>query len=341
MTISSTDAASPESGKKSPPVPIRPSTRRSAHDQAFRGLVRTAGFMTFVILFLIGLFLFLRALPAYQYMGWHFFTTTEFVTNRSKNLAPKFGVAAALYGSVVVAVIAVIIAVPISVGAALFINEYAPRSLFGFIPFKSFLTSMVDLMASVPSIIYGLWGFFILQPHMAGISKWLSVHLSFIPIFRVPKGTVVFTSSYLIAGTLVGIMIMPIVTSITREIFSLTPIGEREGAMALGATRARVVRDVILPFAKGGMIGAVMLGLGRALGEAVAVSIVLSLVFGVSNEILHSGGLTIAALIAARFGAGGKYGISALLACGFVLFVFTLIVNLVASTIVSRSRVGR
>jgi phosphate transport system permease protein len=202
---------------------------------------------------------------------------------------------------------------------------------------KSFLISTIDLMAAVPSIIYGLWGFYVLQPFIAPISKWLSVHMKFIPIFRVTPGTSVFTGSYLIAGVLVAIMIMPIVTSISREIFSLTPTGEREGAMALGATRARVIGDVVLPFAKGGMVGAVMLGLGRALGEAIAVEVILSITFGTSIQ-LNSSGVTIAALIANRFGAGGTYGFSSLLACGFVLFVFTLIVNLIASTIVSRSR---
>jgi phosphate transport system permease protein len=318
------------------PTPIRLNTRRSTEDRAFRGLTMAAGYFSFLVLFLIGLFLLLRSLPAFRYMGLKFFTTTGFVTNGAH---PQFGVLSALYGSVVVAVVAVLIAVPVSVGAALFINEYAPRTFLGFFPLKSFLTSMVDLMAAVPSVIYGLWGFFVLQPHMIGISKWLSDHLGFFPPFRVPKGTVVFTSSYMIAGTLVAIMIMPIIASITREIFSLTPVGEREGAMALGATRARVVGDVVLPFSKGGMVGAIMLGLGRALGEAVAVSIILSLTNGVSLQVLHSGGNSIAALIAARFGSGGtKLGLQALLACGLVLFVFTLIINLIASAIVSRTR---
>jgi phosphate transport system permease protein len=217
------------------------------------------------------------------------------------------------------------------------VNEYAPRSVLGIVPLQSFLISMVDLMAAVPSIIYGLWGFFVLQPFLAPIAKWLSVHAAFIPFFRATKGTTVFTGSYLIAGALVAVMIMPIVTSISREIFSLTPSGEREGALALGATRARVIGDVVLPFAKGGLVGAIMLGLGRALGEAVAVNIILSIIFGTSIQ-LNSGGISIAALIAARFGSGGKYGLSALLACGFVLFVFTLAINLIASIIVSRSR---
>jgi phosphate transport system permease protein len=320
-------------------VPMKTVTRRSGLDRLFRYSVKSTAFITFAILFLIGLFLFLRALPAFRYMGFAFFTTTEFTTNSTRHMPAHFGVLAALYGSVVIALVAVVIAVPVSIAAGLFVNEYAPRSVLGVFPLKSFLISLVDLMAAVPSIIYGLWGFFVLQPFMANISKWLSVHMAFVPIFRATPGTTVFTGSYFIAGTLVAIMIMPIVTSICREIFSLTPIGEREGAMALGATRSRVIGSVVLPFAKGGMVGAIMLGLGRALGEAVAVSIILSVIFGTSIE-LNSGGISIAALIALRFGSGGTYGLSALLACGFVLFVFTLGINLIASIIVSRSRVG-
>jgi len=329
---------SPPPTRSGPPVPIRIRTKRNPLDRAFRGTVSFTGFLSFVVLALIGLFLLIKAWPALHYMGFRFFTTTGFDTNSVKGLPAKFGVAAALYGSIVVAVIAIVIAVPVSICAALFANEYAPRTLFGVVPLRSFLISTIDLMAAVPSIIYGLWGFYVLSPPLANISKWMSVHVGFVPFFHIPKGVAVFNNSYFIAGTLVGIMIMPIVTSITREMFSLTPQSEREGALALGATRARVIRDVVLPFAKGGMIGAVMLGMGRALGEAVAVSIILSLVFGVSLQVLHQGGLSIAALIAARFGSGGTYGVSALLACGLVLFFFTLIINTIASIIVSRSR---
>jgi len=340
LTALSPSLPSVPPGSQAGHVPMRLGTRRSGIDRAYRRVVWAAGAATFLVLFAIGLFLFIKAWPAFRYMGFSFFTTTEFQTRVTHSEKANFGVLAALYGSIVIAVIAVIVAVPVSFCTALFVNEYAPRSFFGLFPLRSFLISTIDLMAAVPSIIYGLWGFFVLSPPMANVSRFLSNHLSFVPFFRVPKGTIVFNNSYLIAGTLVAVMIMPIVTSITREMFSLTPQAEREGALALGATRARVIRDVIVPFAKGGMVGAVMLGLGRALGEAVAVSIILSLVFGVSIEVAHSGGLSIAALIASRFDSGGTYGTSALLACGLVLFVFTLIVNTIASIIVSRSRVG-
>jgi phosphate transport system permease protein len=317
------------------PVPIVVRSRRSSQDQVFRWVARAAGAGTFLVLVLIGIFLAVQAWPAFQKMGFAFFTTTGFQT---KGTHPRFGVEAALFGTVTIALIALVVAIPVSIATALFISEYAPRTLFGFIPLKGFLTSVIDLMAAVPSVVYGLWGLLALQPHMAGLARWMSVHLSFIPIFSVPKGETTFTSSAFIAGVLVGIMVMPIVTSISREIFSLTPLGEREGAMALGASRARVIRDVVLPFGKGGLVGAIMLGLGRALGEAIAVTFIISLVYVNNFHILAAGSNSIAALIAAHFDSGGKLGLHALLACGLVLFFFTLAVNLIASWIVNRSR---
>ena len=180
----------------------------------------------------------------------------------------------------------------------------------------------------MPSIIYGMWGFFVLQPHMTGLSTWLTSYLGFIPFFK--DSAVTNTSSLFICGVIVGIMCMPIITSLCREVFSLTPNGEREGAMSLGASRARVIRDVVFPFSKGGMIGSIMLGLGRALGEAIAVAVIISLAFPLQFHILAEGGNSIAALIATQWGSGGSLGTSALLAAGLVLFVLTLVINMVA-----------
>jgi len=173
---------------------------------------------------------------------------------------------------------------------------------------------------------------------MVGLARFLSVHLSFVPLFHATDSTPNFTTSQFIAGTILGLMVVPIVASISREVFSLTPIAEREAALALGASRATVIRRVVLPFGRGGVIGAIMLGLGRAMGEAIAVAIILSLVFTNPYHILQVGGTTIASLIAIRFGSGGTLGLPALLAAGFTLFVFTLIVNTAASFVVNRSR---
>lgn len=313
-------------------VPIKVAVRRSRADNVYRGIAWTAAASTFVILVLIGLFLFLRARPAFDHMGYWGFLTTKVWNPSGKH--PTFGVGSALVGTITLAIISLIIAVPVSIASALFINEYAPTKMLGFLPVKGFLTSLVDLMAAIPSVIYGLWGFFVLQTSMKGLARWLSDHLSFIPGLKVTTPN--YTSSFFIAGTLVGIMIMPIITALCREVFSLTPIGEREGAISMGASRARVIRDVVFPFSKGGMVGAIMLGLGRALGEAIAVSIIISLTFGFPTHILQPGGSSIPALIATKFGSGGALGAAGLLAAGLVLFFLTLIVNLVAANIVSR-----
>jgi phosphate transport system permease protein len=330
------DAAEPEA-LTTTQKPIKIAVRRSRADNVYRRVAWAAAVSTFIILVLIGVFLYLRARPAFDYMGYWGFLHTQ-VWNVSGS-HPSFGVGSALVGTIVLAIISLIIAVPVSIACALFINEYAPSKLFGFFPLKGLLTSMVDLMAAIPSVIYGLWGFFVLQTSMKGLSRWLSDHMSFIPGFKVTTPT--YTSSFFIAGTLVGIMIMPIITALCREVFSLTPLGEREGALAMGASRARVVKDVVFPFSKGGMVGAIMLGLGRALGEAIAVSIIISLTFGYPNHVLQPGGSSIPALIATKFGSGGALGAAGLLAAGLVLFFLTLIVNLIAANIVRRQEKKR
>jgi phosphate transport system permease protein len=300
-------------------------------DRAFRGVVRGAGFLTFVILALIGTFLLLKALPAFKQTGFSFFT--EKVWPPTFTTQSRFGILALLFGTVEIAVIALVLAVPVSIATALFIAEYAPPAL------RRPLTSLIDLLAAVPSLIYGLWGFFFLQPRMVGLSSWLNHHLGWIPIFKVDQQN--FTSSPFIAGTVVALMVVPIATSVMREVFSQAPPAEKEGAMALGGTRWGMIRTVVLPFGRGGMIGGSMLGLGRALGETIAVAIIISPTFGISTHILQSGANTIAANIALKFGESSGLALSALMATGLVLFAFTLVVNMVASLIVSRSRSGR
>jgi phosphate transport system permease protein len=316
-------------GPSAPARPIAVSPDRGRDDRFFRGGVRAVSFGTLVILFLIGAFLLFRGWPALHLRGLAFFTSSGF-PNLSRH--PVFGVLASLYGTVVVAVVALVVGVPVALTTALFLSEYAPPWS------KRTLIALVDLAAAIPSIIYGLWGVFELMPNEGGFTTWLSRHLSFIPLFKVQSGAA--NASLFIAGTVVGIMIVPIVASVSREVFSLTPPGEREGALALGASRAQMIRTVVLPFAKGGIIGAVMLGLGRALGETVAVVIILGESFAISPHILQHGGSTISALIAIHFGAGGALGYADLLMAGFVLFVLTMIVNLVASAVVNRSRSG-
>jgi phosphate transport system permease protein len=312
------------------PSPITVRNDRRTDDKVFRGTVRAAGYGSLVLLFFIGLFLLLRGWPALHLMGWRFFTTSGYPTAGKPH--PSFGVEASLYGSVVVAVVALAVGVPVAVTTSLFLSEYAPQWS------RRTLIAIVDLAAAVPSVIYGLWGFFELQPNIVGFSTWLSHHLAFIPIFKVVSPPL--TASLFIAGLVVGIMIVPIIASITREVFSLAPPGEREGALALGASRFQMIRSVVLPFGRGGMIGAIMLGLGRALGETIAVAIILGETFAISPHILQHGGTTIASLIAIHFPAGGPIGIADDLMCGFVLFLLTIVINLAASAIINRSRSG-
>jgi phosphate transport system permease protein len=282
-----------------------------------------------VLLFLIGLFLLIEGFPAFRVAGWSFFTSSGFST---VGKTTHFGVEASLYGTVVVAVIALAVGTPVAIATALFLSEYAPKKL------RPYLIAGVDLAAAIPSVIYGLWAIFELQPNVVGVTGWMARHLSWIPLFKVTTPKV--NASLFMAGLVVGIMIVPIVASISREVFSLTPPGEKEGALALGATKAAMIRRVVLPFGRGGMISATMLGLGRALGETIAVVIILGESFAISPHILQTGGSTVAQLIAVHFGQGGALGTHALLLAGLVLFVVTLAINLVASAIVSRSRSG-
>jgi phosphate transport system permease protein len=197
-------------------------------------------------------------------------------------------------------------------------------------------------------VVFGLWGFFFLQGHMIGIARWISTYFGWIPIFSVegsdpddPLSTAtVFTSSTFIAALVVAIMVAPFTTAVMREVFSQAPVGEREGAYALGATRWGMIRSVVIPFGKGGMIGGTMLGLGRALGETIVVAMIISPVFIIQPHILQNGTNSVAALIALRFGEATPFGASALMAAGLALFLITLVVNFAASSIVARTRSG-
>jgi phosphate transport system permease protein len=238
--------------------------------------------------------------------------------------------------------VAIIVAVPLSVGTALYISEFAPRQL------KRTLISLVDLMAAVPSVVYGLWGVFFLQSHVGGVARWISTYFGWIPVFDVPEAdprdplasASVYTTSTFIAGLVVALMVTPIATSVMREAFSQAPIGEREGAYALGATRWGMIRTVVLPFGRGGIIGGIMLGLGRALGETIAVYMILSFLFEIQPHILQSGGSSISALIALRHGEAGAFSTSALMAAGLALFMVTLVFNFSAGLVIARSRSG-
>ena len=312
-------------------------TLRDPADIAFRGVARAGGIIVLAIMSLVGVFLGFRAWQALSVSGFSFLIEQAWEPDSG-----KFGIAAVLFGTVLIALVAVIIAVPLALGTALYITEYAPRKI------RQFLIGLVDLMAAIPSVVYGLWGFFFLQGNITPISRWISSTFGWIPIFAVdgadpqdPLSSVtVYTSSTFIAGIVVAFMITPIVTSIMREVFAQAPLGEREGALALGSTRWGMIRSVVLPFGRGGMIGGTMLGLGRALGETIAVYMIISPVFVIQPHILQNGANSVSSLIALRYGEATEFGTSALMAAGLTLFAMTLVINFGASAVVARSRSG-
>lgn len=311
--------------------------RSGAGDHVFQWGLRLAGLIVLGIMTAIGLFLFYRGSDALGQAGLSFLTTESWEPS-----AGNFGIAAVLTGTVLIAGVAVLFAVPLATGVALYISEYAPRRI------RRLLVNLVDLMAAVPSIVYGLWGFHLLQVQLIPIVQWISATFGWLPLLGItgvdpndPLATeTVYKSSTFDAGVVVALMIMPIISSIMRESFSQAPIGEREGAYALGATKWGMIRTVVIPFGLGGMIGGTMLGLGRAMGETIAIYMIITMIFEIQPEILRSGASSVAALIAQQFGAAGPFELSALFAAGLALFALTLVINFSASAIIARTRSG-
>jgi phosphate ABC transporter permease protein PstC len=225
-------------------------------------------------------------------------------------------------------VIGLLLGAPVAIGVALFTTQYAPRKL------GKALGYLIDLLAAVPSVVYGLWGLLVLDNHMAGVSQLLHDVLGWIPIFAT-NGT--YGSSYFTAGVVLAIMLLPIVAAISREVYRQTPRENIEAAYALGATKWEMIRLSVLPYGRSGVTSAVVLGFGRALGETIAVALVLSTNYNFITHFLEPGGNTIAANIAIEFGDAGPVGRQALIASGLVLFVITLLVNYAARAITRRA----
>ena len=316
--------------------PITLRANRPRVDRLFRGTSITVAAVVLVIFGSIGAFLAYQSVPTLQRYGLSFLTRAQWDPELD-----KVGISSTLLGTFEVAAIALVVAFPLAIGTALFISEYAPGRL------KSLLVGMVDLMAAVPSVVFGVWGFFLLMPHAKFVSRWISQYFGWIPLFKVntdPNAAAWaqsrFVNSAFIAGLCVSLMVIPIATSVMRGVFSQAPVGERESAYALGATRWGMIRTVVLPFGRGGIIGGTMLGLGRALGETVAVLLIISLNFKINFHVLQNGTSTISALIANNFGESTKAQLAALLTAGLVLFIITLMVNTAAAVVITRSRSG-
>ena len=313
-------------------VPRAITVRVTPADRAFRALLRGGGIAVFVLIGLIGTFLIVKAWSTFRRVGWSFLTNQSWLVNSN-----HFGVGSILPNGIIIALIALVLAVPLAITAALFISEYAPVVL------KRWLVSLIDLMAAIPSIVYALWGIFFLQGQVIGFARWLSDHIGPVfPPFRIvgQASAIALSASPFLVGLVVALMVIPIITSICREVFSQAPQGEREAAYALGASRWAMIRTVVLPYGRGGMIGAIMLGFGRAMGETIVVSLIISPLYTVNWHVLQTGGMSIPGLIALKYSESTPEMISSLMAAGLVLFAFTLAVNAVAGVIISRARSG-
>lgn len=299
-------------------------------DKWFNRITLGSGVAVLVILTLVGLFLLIRSQDAISQTGlFTFLTRGEWRTDVQP---ARIGVLGLLTGTVLVAVTAVSIAVPFGVLAALFITEYSsPRS-------RRYLTALVDLFAAVPSLLYAIWGFLVLSPQIVPLSRWISRHFGWVPFLKTDDNASL-TGSIFIAGIVVSLMVLPIVASVVREVFAQTPPGEKEAALALGSTRWGMIKSVVLPFGRGGIIGGSMLGLGRALGETIAAALLLPQLATVTGKVLQNGGGTISGFIARRAGSD-DFTTSGLMAAGLVLFLATLATNMIASVVVARSRSG-
>jgi len=292
---------------------------RRPGDRIFQGLATGAGVLILVVLAGVAGFLLIKAWPA--------------ITADGADIPGGEGLASYIwplaFGTLVAATIAIIFAVPMAVCVALFISHFAPRRI------ANFLSYVVDLLAAIPSIIYGLWGIAVLGPASVGTLNWLERHLGFLPFFQGPASSTGRTM--LIAGLVLGVMILPIITAVTRSVFTQTPRRLQEGALALGATRWEMIRMTVLPFGRSAIISGSMLGLGRALGETMAVAILLSVSGGVTFNLIGSGNpSTIAAHIALDFPESSGLDVNALIAAGLVLFGVTLVINMAARAIINR-----
>jgi len=326
---SSTTGASPPQIGDTPDMSTKPAqtsalkgTRRWG-DSIFYSIALAAGATIIGAIALMGLFLLIRAVPSLAADNANFITSSEFVTTDENNL--RFGIADLFRVTVLSSIFALAIAVPIAIGIATFLTNYVPRR------FARPFAILVDLLAAVPSIVFGLWGIFVLAPKLEPIQRFLNENLNWVFLFGDGNVSLAGGGTIFTAGVVLAVMILPIITSVSREVFTLTPKGHVEAAQALGATKWEVIRMTVYPYGRSGMIAGSMLALGRALGETVAVLIILRTAAKAGHWSLFDGGYTFASKIAsaaAEFSAPLPTG--AYIAAGFVLFALTFVVNAVA-----------
>jgi len=304
---------------------VRRGPRRG--DDGFRYLALAAGLLVLAILALIAWSTTKEALPAFRQEGLGFLTSSKWVPGSG-----RFGALAFVYGTFFVSLIALVFAVPASVGIALFITELAPR------PVRAVTTFVMDLLAAVPSVVFGLWGVSVLAVKAPGFYEAIGSPLSAIPGLGRAFSEPYNGKSFLSAGLILALMITPIITSIARDVFLTTPRGQKEAALALGATRWEMIRGTVFPHSRAGLTGGVLLGLGRAMGETIAAALVIGSGSEITVRVFGSGD-ALAARIANEFGegVGSESWRSALVGLGVVLFAMTILVNLAATVVVSRA----
>ncbi|WP_028938372.1 phosphate ABC transporter permease subunit PstC [Pseudonocardia spinosispora] len=328
--VAPTEGLAPPKHVDPPPEPSRGAVVQRG-DKIFGGLATGSGWFIVLVIGAIGLFLLIQAVPALLANHANFLTSRDFTAENPNALS--FGILDLLLVTIEVSAYALVLAMPVGLGIALFLTQYAPRRLakpFGY---------LIDLLAAVPSIIFGLWGLLVLAPVISPIGVWLNAHFGWFFLFHhyddnvpVARGTNLFT-----AGIVLAVMILPIITAVTREVFERTPRTQIEAALALGATRWEVVKTTVLPFGRAGYVSASMLGLGRALGETIGLMVILSTVNAPFRGSLFDGGATFASKIALSFAElNNALSAGAYIAAGLVLFIFTFAVNSLARAIVNR-----
>jgi phosphate transport system permease protein len=322
---------------ESPVVPISPwgDSPPRLGDRIFRWLAESSGVLIVVLIVAIGGFLLLRAVPALKRNRENFFTYGgNWVTTDTS--AMHFGIFDLLQVTVFVALFALILAMPVALGVAIFLTQYAPRRVAGLLAYS------VDLLAAVPSIIYGVWGLHVLASQLRPIATWLNHTLGWFFLFATGTASVAGGGTVFTGGIVLAVMILPIITAVTREVFAQTPQDQIEAALALGATRWEVVKTTVLPFGRSGYISGAMLGLGRALGETVALLIVLRGTQKAFGWSLFDGGSTFATKIAATASEfNDQYKAGAYIAAGLVLFLLTFVVDALARGAVTGARTRR
>ena len=298
--------------------------RRPLGDRGFQALALAAGLLVLVILVLIAVSTGQQASLWFTSQGWKIFSTTW---NPANN---QFGALAFIYGTAITAAIAIVMAVPVSVGIALLLTEVVPRR------WARPVVTVIDLLAVVPSVVWGLWGILVFAPWLQRIYTSIGNGVDGIPVLGSLFGPPVSGASFFTAGVILAFMITPIVTSLSREVIATTPTIDKEGAYALGATRLEMIRGTVWPHSKGGVTGAVLLGLGRAMGETIAAALVIGSSATITSHLLAPG-YNMPAVIANEFGEATGVFRSALMGLGVLLFAFTIIINIVARGIVERS----